>query len=134
LLGSDDIITPVSPQDGLDRAERGYRTCQHFEKGAHELRPAEWPKWGKHRVAMGAHSGNERLPEKRRLRKKCWNHMDAASIRARVGRSVWDRYLKFTIERNPRDKVVSRFYDDWTRRSVDIFFGREIRLMGFTFD
>jgi hypothetical protein len=220
FLGPNDIITPVSPRDELDRAERGYRTCQHFEKRFPELRPSEWPKWAKHRLAMGVHSGNERLLGKRRLPKKFWNHMDAAAIRQRLGPSIWNNYFKFTIERNPWDKVVSRyywesvkndegvsfsefvrsgrplksdferyaigglvavdrvlryddmpaqltevsrrldlpedvgrrmgnmaakrgyreidevtrFYDDWTRRSVDIFFGREIRLMGFTFD
>ncbi len=220
FLGPDDIITPVSPRDELDRAERGYRTCQHFEKHARELRLGEWPKWAKHRLAMGARSGANRLLDKRRLPKKFWNHMDAASIRRRVGPRIWDDYFKFTIERNPWDKVVSRyywesvkndeglsfsefvrsgrplksdferyalgglvavdrvlpyedmpaqladlsqrlglpedvgqrmgsmtakrghrdtdevsrFYDDWTRRAVDIFFGREIRLMGYTFD
>lgn len=36
-------------------------------------------------------------------------HMDAREIREAVGRKIWDKYYKFTIERNPYDRLVS-FY------------------------
>lgn len=43
-------------------------------------------------------------------RVRWWNHMPAQHIRSRVGADVWDRYFKFTVVRNPFDKVVSAFH------------------------
>lgn len=40
------------------------------------------------------------------------NHMSAAAIRAKVGRTLWDRYARYTIVRNPYDRMVSMF---WSR-------------------
>ena len=39
-----------------------------------------------------------------------YNHMSAKEIRELVGREVWKEYYKFTIERNPWDRVISLFY------------------------
>jgi len=36
-----------------------------------------------------------------------FNHMSARSIRELVGAQVWDGYFKFTVVRNPFDKLVS---------------------------
>jgi len=38
-----------------------------------------------------------------------YNHMSAADIRERVGREVWDNYYKFTVIRNPFEKLISGF-------------------------
>lgn len=37
-------------------------------------------------------------------------HLTAQEIRAKVGRAVFDSYFKFTIERNPWEKIVSRYW------------------------
>jgi len=37
-------------------------------------------------------------------------HFTAQEIRAAVGRDVFDSYFKFAIERNPWDKIVSRYW------------------------
>jgi hypothetical protein len=36
--------------------------------------------------------------------------MSAAKIRKNIGPSIWDSYFKFTVVRNPFDKLVSGFY------------------------
>ena len=44
-------------------------------------------------------------------RKQIWyNHMPAAKIRDRIGTSLWNSYFKFTVVRNPFDKLISGFY------------------------
>lgn len=57
-------------------------------------------------------SGSRGLRERLRLPRKYRNHMDAASIKELVGNDVWESYFKFSIERNPWDKIVSQFYWD----------------------
>lgn len=42
--------------------------------------------------------------------KKYYNHMSAKMIRDTIGKDIWDRYFKFTIVRNPYDKVISAYY------------------------
>ncbi|MBN9023834.1 MAG: hypothetical protein J0H08_17445 [Rhizobiales bacterium] len=37
-------------------------------------------------------------------------HFTAQEIRDRVGREVFDSYFKFAIERNPWDKIISRYW------------------------
>jgi hypothetical protein len=44
------------------------------------------------------------------LRPRWYNHMPAARIRRLIGRDIWDGYFKFTIVRNPFDRLVSAFY------------------------
>jgi len=39
-----------------------------------------------------------------------WNHMPAELIRRRIGKNLWDNYYKFSVIRNPYDKVLSGFY------------------------
>ena len=41
-------------------------------------------------------------------------HVDALTIKSRVPAEVWDSYFKFSIARNPWDKVISDFY--WKKR------------------
>ncbi len=47
-----------------------------------------------------------------------YNHMSANTIRSQVGDTIWEDYFKFSIVRNPFDKLVSGFY--WFHRDVDM--------------
>ena len=49
-----------------------------------------------------------------RKRSAFYTHIDARSVRAKLGKTVWDSYFKFCFERNPWDKCVSFFY--WQNR------------------
>jgi len=43
--------------------------------------------------------------------KQIWyNHMPAAKIRDKIGVTLWNGYFKFTVIRNPFDKLISGFY------------------------
>lgn len=42
-------------------------------------------------------------------RRRYYNHMSACTIRARCPARVWDHYLKFTIDRDPFEKVMSQY-------------------------
>lgn len=46
---------------------------------------------------------------------KWWNHMPAELIRKRLGNEIWNEYFKFTVIRNPFDKLVSGFYMHWAQ-------------------
>lgn len=37
-------------------------------------------------------------------------HYSAQQIRAKVGEAIWNDYFKFTIERNPWDKILSQYW------------------------
>ena len=50
--------------------------------------------------------------------RKYFNHQTAADVRKKVGRKVWDNYFKFTIERNPFDKAISRYWWDTRKEAV----------------
>lgn len=42
--------------------------------------------------------------------KKWYNHMPAIEIRDKIGLSIWHKYFKFCVVRNPFDKLVSGFF------------------------
>ena len=54
-----------------------------------------------------------------------WNHMPAELIRNRLGEEIWDEYYKFTVIRNPFDKLVSGFHMQWQ------WHWAQVRLQGY---
>ena len=69
-----------------------------------------------------AYHDNETVSHQPRNHEGYRNHAPASVIRAQVGEDVWNRYYKFSVERNPWDKMVSMY---WWRKfqynSVDDF-------------
>ena len=47
-----------------------------------------------------------------------YNHQPAPHVRWLLGRKIWRDYFKFTIERNPFDKAVSRYW--WDTRNKEV--------------
>jgi hypothetical protein len=95
LCGPGDIVTPVTPQDELARQGRG---------------PQNWNVRGDWLTEL---QRNFRTLTGRRTRPTFYNHMPAQKIRRVIGRSMWDSYFKFTIERNPWDRQVSQYFWDF---------------------
>ncbi len=71
-------------------------------------------------------------------RGKALQHLNAKSIRKRLGANVFDDYFKFTVVRNPYDRVVSEFHNrkrvmPWVKMSFRDFVLKRIpEKPGFT--
>lgn len=91
--GPEDVITPISPEDEALRISLGYRCAQNFA------------------YPLSRYSRIDLLKLALRAKKiHAYNHMSAEQVRELVGEETWQAYFKFTVERNPWDKVVSRYY------------------------
>lgn len=99
--GTDDIITPISPEDEETRKELGNRGPQNYC-----LSPI-W-NYGVRDLAKLLLKGRRKL--------RFYNHITAKEVRSHVGEQVWNSYYKFCFERNPWDRIISHYY--WCYRSV----------------
>lgn len=112
FLGPEDIITPISWVDERNRFRWGFRTAQNFEESFSSLSPIKWPRWLRANSLSRFGSEERKLRERYRFPRRFWNHMPAAAIRDKIDKETWNRYYKFSIERNPWDKMISIYYWD----------------------
>lgn len=113
FMGDEDVITPLSWTDELDRYRRGFRGAQNFERPLAALRrPKDISQWLRASLRSSLGDGETALRARMGFPRLYRNHMDAASIRAEVGDEIWENYFKFSVERNPWDKTLSQFYWD----------------------
>jgi hypothetical protein len=100
IAGDDAVVTPVIPPEPghMDRNWRGL-----FNPVPELL------------SLPGADTISGRRTEARSTwrnlveRRRYVNHMSARTVRARLGRRRWDGYFTFCFERNPWEKVASRY-------------------------
>lgn len=95
LCGSDDIITPITDNDEKARLDLGFPGAQNYEKLKRAWSANEW--WQYFRKG--------KTPKQ-----KFYHHISCRKIVDLIPKQVWDSYFKFTMERNPFDKVVSFFF------------------------
>ena len=101
VCGPEDVITPISPIDEKTRAKLGFRGAQNTT-----LPRSRWSKRDWERLAL-----RWRRPEP-----LFYPHIPALEIRSKVPASVWESYFKFTLVRNPWERVVSRYFWDQRRK------------------
>jgi hypothetical protein len=98
VMHRDDVITPISAADERLNRQLGHLGPRHFRAPLHEYRRHDLLK----------------LIGRGKLKKRFYNHIPAAQVRAQLPPAVWDGYLKISVERNPFDKAISSYY--WRTR------------------
>lgn len=93
FCGKDDIITPISSKDEKIRSDFGFLGAQNYVIPFSTYSAADFVR---------------ALIRKKRLRFE--NHCPAAFVKKYIGKEIWDSYFKFSVERNPWDKVISFYY------------------------
>lgn len=93
FCGPGDVITPIAKEDELIRQQRSLPGPQNCLVPLKYYRRLDWAK-------AGLLAGRPRF---------C-NHSTADFVRKRVSEDVWSGYFKFSFERNPFDKAISRYY------------------------
>jgi len=93
ICGENDILTPISKKDEKVRKELGFRTAQNY------FIP---------RKKYTKHDKFNFFTEFKKAR--FYNHMPCREMINYIDKKIWNSYFKFTVERNPFDKVVSFYY------------------------
>jgi hypothetical protein len=119
FLGEDDIVTPIVTEDEETRHRLGYGGPRNFRVPAKEVA---------REVTALSRAG--RQYGRKLLRWKEWpmrfyNHIGATEVRKALGEDIWNSYFKFSIERNPYDKVCSFYF--WERKNRESASGMDFR-------
>jgi len=104
ICGPHDIITSFNDKDEEKRLALGIRSAQNYRLTRKESQIKNvWNRW-KARVLKRTVNIQEET-----LIRNFYNHISAEEVAAALP-EVWNSYFKFTVERDPYDKVVSYYY------------------------
>jgi len=95
-----DVITRITKEDEKKRRKLGFPGPQNYITPLKHYQKADW-------INL----------IKKAQPKSFQNHSTAAFIKKNIPEEIWENYYKFTFERNPFDKAISRYY--WSTRFSD---------------
>ena len=99
FMGPNDVLSEMSEDSSLEQNNRGW-----FNP-VHELIDASYTPY---KTAFQFYH-----------RFKYGPHQSARVVQHRVQKRVWKNYLKFTVERNPYDKMVSMYFMNWGKDGTE---------------
>ena len=129
FMAPEDILTPLKWPDEKKRFQSGFPTAQNFQKSQASLKVSEIPRGIRSLILSPLTQRERRLRERKKFPKRYWDHMPASAIKESVGPEIWENYYKFSVERNPWDKVISHYYWDPQKMKQDLPF-RDFILSG----
>jgi len=94
LCGPQDIITTLTKEDDKAKIGLGLPVAQNYHQPKKEWQLDDWLHYFK--------TGEKP--------KRFYHHISCAELIELVPADIWNTYFKFTIERNPFDKVVSFYF------------------------
>lgn len=109
-LGRKDIITPLNLEDEIIRYKKTGKFPQNYSKDRkfEEKYKSYIRKLSKRRISKKQFNKLEKKIEDKKINNNIYfNHMKAKDIKKKVGHIIWKKYFKFSIERNPYDKIIS---------------------------
>jgi hypothetical protein len=119
LCGPEDVVTPFwHPESGH---------CPRNFKGRFD--PSRELAVRDQLADRYGQDGRERTLDDLEKENLFFEPMPAWQVKARVSPEIWDEYFKFTIERNPWEKIVSRFHH--SKQVYREKYGKELTMDGF---
>ncbi|WP_395372967.1 sulfotransferase family 2 domain-containing protein [Marinicella sp. W31] len=105
-----DVITPITEEDEQLRKQEGFLGPQNYHIPFSHYHRQDW------KNLIGSPG-----------RKKFHNHAEALFIKENISAEIWNNYFKFTFERNPFDKAISRYYWSTRHRNTDISISKYLK-------
>lgn len=94
ICGPQDIITTITKEDEKAKLELGLPMAKNYHQPKKAWTYGQWLDYLK----------TGKKP------KRFYHHISCAELMELVPAEIWNTYFKFTVERNPYDKVVSFYY------------------------
>lgn len=113
VCGDLDIITPISDNDERYRAQSGGKAPQNFMwNNAYGIKYVARDMFCNYKeyIKKSGITGHTSS-----LKLRWYNHMPASRIMDIVGHKTWNQFFTFAIERNPWERVISRYHWDYAR-------------------
>lgn len=100
ICGPLDVVTPISPADQAQRYQDSGSLPRNYLLGGIPAPPpgaAPEPHFAQHM-------------QRYQLRAQLLNHVTATQVRPLVGERIWNHYFRFTIERDPFQRLESQYF------------------------
>lgn len=111
-LNDKDVLTPINLEDEIKRFKKTGKLPQNYSNN--KIEENDYKKYikklTKKKLTKKKLNELEKKKDDRFKHITFYNHMSAQKIKNQMNKSVWKSYFKFTIERNPYDKVISFMY------------------------